>query len=361
LSLVKTIDIDAASTPEELEVYSPSPLISEVYVANENGNVTVIDTATDTIITTIDAGNMPFGVGVNSLTSRVYVSDTDDGPLFVIDATTRTVMTEIALTGGLRGVEVDEGLNRIFVASQNANIVHVINGANNAVIANVTVRDEPFSIGIDDVLHKAYVANSVNNTVSVINATNVVVANITVGNGPGMTAGGVGVNSVTHKAYVCNVVDDTISVIDTLNDTVNSTIPLIDCNGIGVNEATNRIYVSTKDTVSTIDGANDTVIDTLAVPANAKRGVDVDPNTAKIYISGFSEVFVLTDLPAQPTTTPVGGEILGIDMTSLFVAGAAANAGWIIPIAGLVAGGILSVIITKRLRHNQLRGKYQGP
>ncbi|TLY07521.1 MAG: hypothetical protein E6K85_09660, partial [Thaumarchaeota archaeon] len=34
----------------------------------------------------------------------------------------------------------------------------------------------------------------------------------------------------------------------------------------------------------------------------------------------------------------VGGEILGIDMSSLFVAGAFANAGWIIPITGVTAG-----------------------
>lgn len=58
--------------------------------------------------------------------------------------------------------------------------------------------------------------------------------------------------------------------------------------------------------------------------------------------------------PLQQPPQPVGGEILGIDMTTLFVAGAATNASWIIPLIGLIAGGLLSVMITGRLgRNNQ--------
>ena len=45
----------------------------------------------------------------------------------------------------------------------------------------------------------------------------------------------------------------------------------------------------------------------------------------------------------------VGGEILGIDMSSLFVAGAFANAGWIIPITGVTAG-IVGFFATRRIR-----------
>jgi hypothetical protein len=47
---------------------------------------------------------------------------------------------------------------------------------------------------------------------------------------------------------------------------------------------------------------------------------------------------------------PVGGEIVGIDMTSLFVAGAFANAGWIIPTAGVVAAGIVGFALRKRIK-----------
>jgi hypothetical protein len=49
-----------------------------------------------------------------------------------------------------------------------------------------------------------------------------------------------------------------------------------------------------------------------------------------------------------PVSRVVGGEILGIDMRTLFVAGAFANAGWIISIAG-VAAGIVGFVL-RRIR-----------
>jgi hypothetical protein len=45
----------------------------------------------------------------------------------------------------------------------------------------------------------------------------------------------------------------------------------------------------------------------------------------------------------------VGGEILGIDMTTLVVAGAFANVGWIIPtFAGLIGAAVVTVIGIRR-------------
>jgi len=52
-----------------------------------------------------------------------------------------------------------------------------------------------------------------------------------------------------------------------------------------------------------------------------------------------------------PVVQPVvGGEILGVDMTSLFIAGAFANAGWIVPIAGVTAAGIVGFVLRRRIK-----------
>jgi hypothetical protein len=50
----------------------------------------------------------------------------------------------------------------------------------------------------------------------------------------------------------------------------------------------------------------------------------------------------------EPTT--VGGEILSIDMTSMFVVGAFTNAGWILPAVGLTAAGIVGFALRKRIK-----------
>jgi len=62
--------------------------------------------------------------------------------------------------------------------------------------------------------------------------------------------------------------------------------------------------------------------------------------------------FLCVDFFPEITITilPVGGEILGIDLTSLFVAGAFANSGWLIPIAGVAAAGIVGFAIRKRIK-----------
>ena len=56
-------------------------------------------------------------------------------------------------------------------------------------------------------------------------------------------------------------------------------------------------------------------------------------------------------LPAEvpPVTgTPVGGEILPIDMTALFVAGAMTNAFWVLPTLGGITGAVVALFKIKR-------------
>jgi len=66
------------------------------------------------------------------------------------------------------------------------------------------------------------------------------------------------------------------------------------------------------------------------------------PNTHRDPASGAC-------VPNPTTNPPIGGEILGIDVTTLFVAGAFANASWIIPIAGATAAAIVGLVLRKRI------------
>jgi hypothetical protein len=53
-----------------------------------------------------------------------------------------------------------------------------------------------------------------------------------------------------------------------------------------------------------------------------------------------------------PVTTeqPVGGELLGIDATSLLIAGALGNSGWILPVAAVTSAGIIGLLLRKKLQ-----------
>lgn len=61
---------------------------------------------------------------------------------------------------------------------------------------------------------------------------------------------------------------------------------------------------------------------------------------------------ICTEEVIPPDDRVVGGEILGIDMTSLFVAGTAANAYWILPVFAAFAG-VISLALVRRKRRTR--------
>ena len=91
---------------------------------------------------------------------------------------------------------------------------------------------------------------------------------------------------------------------------------------------------------------------------------EIPPLDAEFVFNGSVELFDEngdpTDLrilqvlhrPHFPPSPPVGGEILPVDMTALFVAGALTNALWILPTLGGIAGAAIALFKVKRRNHN---------
>ena len=224
-----------------------SPDGTRVYVANTSSTVSVIDTETNTVVDTV-MGLPPLiltsgGVAVNPAGTRVYVTGSVPGVrgrfsvLTVIDTATNTVVDTVGLGlppsylrvrrrggepgrhaslcnglllplrrdrlgyrhgdehpgghgpgGGTRGVAVNPTGTHVYVANTDrpsSNTVSVIDTATNAVVATVPVGTDPFGVAVNPAGSRVYVANTSSNTVSVIDtATNAVVATVPVGTGP---------------------------------------------------------------------------------------------------------------------------------------------------------------------------------
>ncbi|MGW7007920.1 IPT/TIG domain-containing protein, partial [Streptomyces sp. NPDC054933] len=77
-----------------------------VFVANATSNdVTVIDSATDTVLTTLPAGTSPYAVAV-APNGRVYVPNNQSNNVTVIDSATDTVLATVAVGSGPEAVAV---------------------------------------------------------------------------------------------------------------------------------------------------------------------------------------------------------------------------------------------------------------
>ncbi|MDO8281579.1 MAG: YncE family protein [Thermodesulfovibrionia bacterium] len=275
----------ALDVPETEPVTGSRPY---AYITNlDSANVSVIDTATDTIVaTTPVVGGGPAGVAVNPAGTRVYVTNIGSGNVSVIDTATNIVVDTIAVESQPFGVAVNPTGTRVYVANAASNTVSVINTATNTVVDSVPVGSSPHGIVVNPAGTRVYVANFNTNNVSVINtATNTVVTTVPVGGWPY----GIAVNPAGTRVYVTNFHfgSQSVSVIDTATDTVVATVPVgISPVGVAVNPTGTRVYVANMDSdnISVIDTATDTVVDTVTV-GNGPHGIAVNPAGTRVYVA----------------------------------------------------------------------------
>ena len=283
------------------------------YITNYNDDtVSVIDTSTNTVTTTIAVGRNPFAVATSSL-NKVYVSNAGSASVSVIDATTNSVTNTIPLDTGIppidlpnqSGIAVSPNGSRIYAGYRRTGTTSlaIIDATTNAVIDKVDVGGWPYGVVVNPTGTRVYVVNRYfaadlsYGTVVVLNtANNAVLANIPVGNDPL----GIAINPSGTRVYAVGDAQY-VSVIDTASNTVTNTFGVgIAPWGIAVNPADTRLYVvNRRASLSTCCNGNDSVIDTATynlitnVEVEANRvGISVTPDNSRIYVANSSGGFL---------------------------------------------------------------------
>lgn len=110
---------------------------------------------------------------------------------------------------------------------------------------------------------------------------------------------GVGVNPATNRIYVANRSAGTASVIDGATNAVVATIAvgLAPSYQVAVDPGANRAYVlnNGSGTLSVIDGATDTVVDTIRGLPSAPEGLAVHPGRREVYVTRSARTFTVVD------------------------------------------------------------------
>ena len=94
--------------------------------------MSVIDTATDTVVATVPVGQAPIGVAVHPAGTYAYVTNRGDGSLSVIDARTNTVSATIGVGG--YGVAVHPDGRSVYLTGKG---ISVLDTATNQVVRSI--------------------------------------------------------------------------------------------------------------------------------------------------------------------------------------------------------------------------------
>jgi len=146
--------IAVGSSPADVAV---NPAGTRAYVTNRDSEtVSVIDTAANTVVATIPAGDRPTGVAINRSGTRAYVTDVSIvfggesrfdfiGAVSVIDTATNTVVATILVGSFPADVAVNPAGTRAYVTEEDGT-VSVIDTASNTVVATITVGSSPWGV-----------------------------------------------------------------------------------------------------------------------------------------------------------------------------------------------------------------------
>ncbi len=279
-----TVEVSDGSNPAVVVTIDDLPVLA--------GTVVVSDT--------VEAVPEPVAVAVSRVGSRAYVTNGGDSEsISVIDTATNTVIATVDVGGTADGVAVSPDGARVYVATDDGfddgepDSIKVIDTANNTVIATLTAGDSPTGVAVSPDGARVYVTNAVFNapdTLSVIDTgTGATVATIDVGTTPRRVA----VSPDGSRAYVTNNSDDTVSVVDTVSGTVVATVEVGgDPEGVAVGPDGTRVYVVNSDdnTVSVIDTATATVVSTITVGGSGfgnhnPLGVAISPDGSLAYVT----------------------------------------------------------------------------
>jgi YVTN family beta-propeller protein len=294
-----------------------SVLPKYAYVVNDgSNNVTVFNTATNTVVTSIPVGDSPWHVAISPDGTFAYVTNQDDSNVSVINTTTNTVVNSIPVGVFPTDVAFTPNGAEAYVTNGGDNTVSAINTATNAV-TTIPVGFGPNDLAITPDGAWVYVAQTDGN-ISVINtATNTVDHYITLDFG----LSGIAITPDNSLVFATNLFTNNITVVSIPSDTIVATI------SVGASQSPSHVIISPDGTLAYVTdsvGRNIAVInvsDLTASPSFITTGgipsyvaFTQDSKIAYVTINNLGTVITIDTATEQVTGTsiPVGSNPQGI-------------------------------------------------
>ncbi len=275
-----------------------NPVTDTVYFAGTNSAVTVpappqyelqvMNGSSDAIEATLTLAGAPYATAVDTATNTVYISD--GSQIAVLDGATNSISATIALPPGVipAGIDVDSSTNTIYVTngSYNNGAIFVIDGDTNTITTTFSSDGgSPDGVAVDESTGVIWVADYSGSVVEISEATGTIIDSISLTSDPEY----VGVNPATDTVYVStNATSNALTVIDGATGTITATLPIVGNLDLTVDPSADVVFQAGEATFDgslnlglvVIDGATNAITDVLGMPA---YGPVVDPATGVVY------------------------------------------------------------------------------
>lgn len=285
------------------------------------GYVRIIDGATNVVTgQVINVGADPRLAAVDTGLGRLYVGNRVSSTVSVIDTATQQVATTLHVGSALFGVAVDPVLHRIYIASAGTGEIVVLDDAPGnpqrpQKIATIPVGDAarpldtpqpmgayPYYVAVNPKTHRVYAANfggDWGHAVSVIDGlTNSLLTTVSLADATGTlrpAPHGIAVNPSTNRVYVgclnlakVVVIEDHPAQSPAIVAAI--TVPAA-CFAVRVDPGTNMVWASCGHEVVLIDGETHTQAASIKVSAKPQDLV-VDPGSHRVYAADQSQGIV---------------------------------------------------------------------
>lgn len=267
------------------------------YVAARSSNtLSVIDTATQTVIQTVAAGTQPTGMVASPDGKTFYVANGSGGvSVFAADPVSGQLTSEatIATDNGLRNIAISPDGSRVYAVNQFTDRIEVIDTASKTLETQIAVGDQPLDVAVSPDGSKVYVSNFSDDSVSVIDAaTNTVSATLSLdfGGTDGFGPDGLIVSDDGKFLYVANRSTGNITIIDA--DT-NSAVGIVSSgsqtNSVALSPDGSKLY-------TTAQGASDSL-----------KTYDIDPATGLLT---FNDSVAAGNAPLSASICENGNSLL---------------------------------------------------
>lgn len=298
------------------------------FVTNErDGTITVIDTKTDRVFSTLKVGGRLRGIRLSPDRKRIWVAisyptnqSQDKDTIAELDLDGNIVAKHESGTDPENFV-IDDNATRLYIANEDAGTASITDVKANRIINTMPVGLEPEGAAISPDGRWVYITSESSSSVSVIDTqTGQVVKQFLVGARPREAV----FTADSARAYVTAENGNVISVVDTRDHSVIKTIELprgdgasqLKPKGVVVSPDGKRVYVATGrgNSVAVIDGEQLTLL-TLIPVGQRPWGIALTPDGRKLYTAnGLSNDITVVDTSTNKViaTVKVGDGPWGI-------------------------------------------------